>query len=228
MSARTTNAPTVLLSASLPDELKGTVRAQRLFDVLVVLSRALAGAGARLVFGGHPTITPVIDQAVARLGVQRDFLQLYQARHYESQVLEEILDQTRFPCVHWVGKKGDDRRSALTALRQRMAKEADAAILIGGRGIRTDTPIPGLREEYALFRAKKPRSPIYILGLLEGEALRMICEVEHDQIDEPNGLSREELQLIHHSDLIELIAPLIVRDLAGWMQARSVSGPSDS
>jgi len=203
----------VMLSAGLPDELKGTPRAQRLYDVLVVLSRALAAAGARLVFGGHPTITPVIDQAVSALVVGRDFTRLYQAAYFRAQVLQEVLDPTRFPDVHWIGDPAAGYQASLTAMRQAMVEDARAAILIGGRSARSGTPVPGLREEHKLFLKVHPEGPVYLLGLLDGEARRMIGEVERGGLREPNGLTAGERHVVHHSDLIELVAPLIIRDL---------------
>ncbi len=212
MNIETLQGRRILLSASLPDELKGTPRAQGMYDLLVLLSRALAGAGARLLFGGHPSVTPLIDRAVAGLGVEREFLCLYQAAHFRHQILEQVADPSRFPQIHWIGDEGDDREAGLTAMRRAMAAEADAAILVGGRGQRPEV-CPGLREEYALFLEAHPQGPLYLLGMLEGEAGRMIAEAEQGQLAEPNSLSAKELRLIHHADLVELVVPLMLADL---------------
>lgn len=203
----------VMLSAALPDELAGTVRAQKLYDLLVVLSRALAAAGAHLVFGGHPSITPLINRAASRQGLANGMVTLYQAARFRSQAPEAVFCSEYLTDVRWIGSADDGRATALTALRQAMAADADAAIFVGGRGRRPDTPVPGLREEYQQFCTLHPESPIYLLGLLDGEALKMIQEVEQGQLLEPNGLTEPERQLVHHSDMVELCVALIRRDL---------------
>lgn len=207
----------VMLSASVPDELSGTPRAQELYRALTVLSRAVAMAGGRLTFAGHPSITPVMDRAVEAIGVDRDFVRIYQAAHFRPEALPEVLDPERFPNLRWIGDPSDERPAALTAMRTAMAQESDAAIFIGGRAADEKRPVPGLREEYRLFRQHRPNAPIYLLGLLDGEARRMIDDVERGELKEPNGLSAKERELVHHGDLIELIAPLISRDMARWL-----------
>jgi hypothetical protein len=43
----------------------------------------------------------------------------------------------------------------------------------------------------------------------------MITEFEHQQKKFPNHLSTDQLDYLHHKDNIELIAPMIVSDIAG-------------
>ena len=48
----------VMLSASVPDELAGKPRAQDLVTAAMLLTHQILSANGRVVFGGHPSITP--------------------------------------------------------------------------------------------------------------------------------------------------------------------------
>src|SRR5687767_4551221 len=70
MATADTRSLSVFLSASVPDELSGTSRAQDFFDFLVVVAGGVLSAGGRLIFGGHPSVTPLLHRVVEamRLG----------------------------------------------------------------------------------------------------------------------------------------------------------------
>ena len=53
------------------------------------------------------------------------------------------------------------------------------------------------------------------MGMMEGETLNMITAFENQQKKIPNSLSKDQLDYMHHKDNIELIAPMIVSDIAG-------------
>lgn len=51
----------VFLSAALPDSLRGTPRALWLQNFVAAFVRGLLAAGGRLIFGGHPSVTPLVQ-----------------------------------------------------------------------------------------------------------------------------------------------------------------------
>jgi hypothetical protein len=60
----------VLLSASMPEEIADSPKAQDLYTAIALLTHEVVAAGGRIVFGGHPSITPLVREAVNRLGKQ--------------------------------------------------------------------------------------------------------------------------------------------------------------
>jgi hypothetical protein len=212
----------VLVSASIPDELKQSLQAQDIFAVIIMFTQQIIAAGGRLVFGGHPTITPLIHRAEVTVGVEKEAIQLYQLRLFKQDVPQEIWDQQVFSQVHWIGdeKPADGvipqsmMIANLTAMRQAMMQNSQAAVFIGGKTTDFYGAKPGIRDEYERFLASHPRGPVYLVGLLEGETKKIITELEQQQQREPNGLTERQLRIIHHGDNIDLIAPVIVTDIA--------------
>lgn len=143
------NAP-VFLSASLPDP----KRHRRYYDTadLVAIRDAVHGLASvvlehsRLVFGGHPAITPLVRRVAQRLG-QETRVTVYQSRFFESLFPRDL---TAFTGVVLVDEVPSDRQGSLLAMRQEMLDSARfrAGVFIGG--------MEGVEEEFDLFIAKHP------------------------------------------------------------------------
>ena len=138
---------TIFLSASIPLE----DRNAKYFDTADVIAirdavRALATVAvpnARLVWGGHPAITPLIQYVVERMNANvRDHVTLYQSRFFEKYFPE---DNQWFEDVVIVPSNGN-RDASLWAMRNQMFEENkfSAGIFIGG--------MEGVEEEFHLFR----------------------------------------------------------------------------
>jgi hypothetical protein len=132
----------VLLSASIPDEIANTPDAQRVYDYVTAVVRSLLGAGATLVFGGHPTITPLVHRAAKALGERKPPISLYQLERFRGQEPPETKDTTIFDDVHWVGDRNLDINADLVNLRDPMIAQAKAAVFVGGKttGLRAGNP----------------------------------------------------------------------------------------
>jgi len=205
----------VLLSASIPEGVAGTPGAQDLYSAVAVLTRRILAAGGHLVFGGHPSVTPLILRAAAAVDRGPAAVTLYQAINFRDQAPAEVHDPSLFPNLHWVGDPAAGIPENLSALREAMALDSAAAVLIGGRGEASLTREPGLREEYRRFRAHHPGGPVYLVGLLGGEARRMAQEAAAGTLAEPNGLDEESRREVRFGRNLDLIGPAIARDLAG-------------
>ncbi|WP_089720899.1 SLOG domain-containing protein [Candidatus Entotheonella palauensis] len=204
-------APALFLSSSLPQDLQGTLRAQDLNDILVSLIGTHLQADGTFVFGGHPTITPLVHR-LARSLAGRGRVMLFQGEAFRNERLAEVDDQQVFPNVQWRGK-GRSKLDDLNAIREAMIATATAGVFVGGKTSDNIGERPGIRVEYELFLQHHPDGPAYILGLLNGEARLMIDELESRGEAEPNGLNADAQRLVHHSDNIDLIVSLILDDI---------------
>lgn len=113
--------------------------------VMVILER-----GARLVFGGHPAITPMIRLQVLQSGRPvGDTVVMYQSRFFERSFPE---DNQFFERVVVVDAVDDNRDASLAAMRRAMlGQRFQTGIFIGG--------MEGVEEEYAMFRDMHPKTP---------------------------------------------------------------------
>lgn len=211
----------VFLSASVPQELVGSPRAQELYSAIVLLVQRVTAEGGRLVFGGHPTITPVVRETLKRAD-RRDAVELYQLRRFEKEAPEDIHDDAVFHRVHWIEPEGGIS-GELSEMRDQMAEAASAAVFIGGKTADFYGEIPGLRDEYQRFLAHHPDGPVYLVGMMGGETGKLIQEMEDGEQSPRNGLSEAEREVVHHSHSVDLVMSLVLKDLAA-MTGRRNSG----
>lgn len=216
----------VFLSAALPDALRETPRALRLQGFVAAFVRGLLAAGGRLIFGGHPSLTPLVQRVASDFGDRK--VDLFQLTRYRDSAPREIREPQFV--LHWIDS---DR---LASMRDLMAEVAKAAVFVGGK-TEEEQPadgLPGIRDEFQRFLRRHPEGPAYVLGLLDGEAARLIADLEHNS-GEPNGLSAAERRALHHTTDADLAASLVLADLrriakrAGEAEAPvdAVSKPSD-
>ncbi|MCP4546712.1 MAG: hypothetical protein GY835_09645 [bacterium] len=193
----------VFLSASLPKALEGTPQALDLQGFLVAFIRGLFSAGGRLIFGGHPSVTPLVQRVASDFSVGR--IELFQLEKYRAVAPPEV-NRKEF-VVHWIDS--DD----LAPMRDQMVERARAGVFVGGK-TRDEMPIggvPGIRDEHERFLKRHPEGPAYLLGLLAGEAAVLIREL--NGAPEPNQQSAEERELLHETNVVDLAAALVLADL---------------
>jgi hypothetical protein len=103
----------------------------------------------RLVWGGHPSITPIINYVIQKLGLNvQDHVTLYQTKFFEHVYPP---DNNEFKNVIQTENTGE-RESSLLIMRQQMltSYEFSAGIFIGG--------MEGVEEEFELFREFHPEA----------------------------------------------------------------------
>jgi hypothetical protein len=102
---------------------------------------------SRLVFGGHPAISPLVHLAADRLGAAgRVFI-------YQSSFFQNVIPPSSLQFSHLIWTTaGVDRASSLLRMREQMiASEAFlAGVFIGG--------MEGVEEEFELFRRHHPQA----------------------------------------------------------------------
>jgi hypothetical protein len=209
----------VLLSASVPDEIARTPEAQGVYELVAAIVRALFDLGVPLVFGGHPTITPLVHRLARERGTPSPPIELFQLERFRNQAPPETSDVAVFPQVHWVGDPAADIATDLVSLRDPMVRLAQAAIFVGGKTIGFSGAKPGIRDEYERFRAQHPDAPVYLVGTAGGETARLIEDAAQDPSGadwEKNGLHGEARHVLHVSHDPSLVAALIARDLGRY------------
>lgn len=145
-------------------------------DAIVALTRNILNRRGKIVFGGHPTISPLI------LSIAKDFISyfkqevlplvfIFQSRFFEEEIskfTKELLE-LGIGIIKWTKAK-QNREKSLLYMRKKMIKEAplDAAIFIGG--------MRGIKEEYSLFTKIHPNSPIYPIATTGGTTKKIFEE----------------------------------------------------
>jgi hypothetical protein len=137
----------IFLSASvpLPDrdaKYIGTADIIAIRDAVIALTTVVL-PNHRIIWGGHPSITPLIYYVMKRMDIDvQEHVTLYQSRFFEHLFPE---DNNKFDNVKLTDNLGDIH-SSIQHMRNRMLSENDfaAAIFIGG--------MDGIEVEYNMFR----------------------------------------------------------------------------
>lgn len=167
----------IFLSASIPSP-ERDAKYYETADMIGIRDavRALATTilpHARLVWGGHPSITPLIREVLERVGISsceiEKHVTLYQSAFFEGMfppdnecVEHIILTQVRFS----QGVK--DRKASLTEMREQMLAPAHnyvAGIFIGG--------MEGVEIEYELFKEHHADALLLPMASTGGAALEI-------------------------------------------------------
>jgi len=120
----------------------------------------------RLIWGGHPSITPLVYHVIGHrgLGIQ-EYVTLYQSKYFEKIYPE---DNNQFKNVIQT-ENTNDRESSLLLMRRAMFSSAnfEAGIFIGG--------MDGVEKEFDLFREMHPKAKLFPIAST-GAASALIYE----------------------------------------------------
>ncbi|MFD2649196.1 hypothetical protein ACFSX5_15510 [Devosia albogilva] len=159
----------IFLSAGIPDPKRGPEYAATADTVAIAaavssLVHVVLGR-RRLVWGGHPAITPIVWAMAEELGVEYgQWVNLYQSNLWEDEFPE---DNKRFRNVTYVEAVGVDVDKSVEAMRQRMLTEHEfsAAVFIGG--------MKGIVDEYELFNKLHPDAAVVPVVSTGGAAIEV-------------------------------------------------------
>lgn len=104
----------------------------------------------RIVWGGHPSITPLIYYVMQKLDIRiQDHVTLYQSKLFEKYFPE---DNNNFSNVVLTDIVENDRDKSLLLMRERMLSDFQfsAAVFIGG--------MDGIETEYKMFKERYPEA----------------------------------------------------------------------
>lgn len=130
----------------------------------------------KIVWGGHPAITPMVWAVCESLGVQYSTaVKLYQSRLFQDVFPEENL---RFQNVNYVPAVGKNREESLKRMRLAMLRgKFEAGVFIGG--------MEGIFDEYKMFRELHPNAKIVALRAPGGAAMQLAKKIrqQNDGVD---------------------------------------------
>lgn len=179
------------LSASIPDP-KRNPRYVETADTTAIRESVLALAAAvfqrgRLIFGGHPAISPLVLQTARNLGAEGR-VRIYQSEYFRAQIPPANVG---FPDFVWTPAQHNDLSASLALMRERMLAEGpfEAAVFIGG--------MEGVEEEFALFRQRWPNTAVFPIGTT-GAAARMLLMAHSETLP---GMSRQRLLQLEHDSV---------------------------
>lgn len=142
---------TVFLSASFPEASRenesGPSYPSDIAAAAAATIEAVLRAKARLLFGGHPTISPIVLNIASMLHAGPQ-VTVYQSEYFRPQLTQEVqrLVETEGASMIFT-PAGDDRRSSLEVLRREMlAEPIDVAFFIGG--------MSGIGDEFSALRRR--------------------------------------------------------------------------
>lgn len=171
------NLNKVFLSASIPNP----DRDKKFYDTADIVSirdavRALATVvipKAQLVWGGHPSITPLIRFVMDKMNVDlKRHVTLYQSLFFEDKFPP---DNFAFENVVLTEKK-NNRDESLELMRSKLINENDfkVGIFIGG--------MEGVNDEYLMFKEKHPNALILPIAST-GAAAKILYENQPQNFD---------------------------------------------
>lgn len=143
----------IFLSASIPLP-ERDVKYFKTADIVAIRDAVIAFTTVvipkhRIIWGGHPSITPLVYYVMERLNLNiQDHVKLYQSLWFEHLFSE---DNNEFKNIIFV-EKLQDPQSSIHLMRQRMLTENEysAAVFIGG--------MEGVETEYMMFKERYPEA----------------------------------------------------------------------
>ncbi|WP_433863026.1 hypothetical protein [Sphingobacterium thalpophilum] len=161
----------IFLSASIPlperdSKYIDTADIIAIRDAVIALT-AVVLPHHRLIWGGHPSVTPLVYFVMEKLKLNiQDHVTLYQSKLFERYFPE---DNTKFNNVILTDIIDDDREKSLLHMRNRMLSESEfsAAVFIGG--------MEGVEDEYRMFKEINPGAIILPIASTGG-ATKLIYE----------------------------------------------------
>ncbi len=211
----------IFLSASVPSRegWKENAQPAEIEEAIVSIARAVFARKGRLLFGGHPSVSPLIAAvageyfAAEPTRAERPVI-TFQSKHFEGMLPDETWEMVRmgWSAIQWTprvpGSDGkSDERASLKKMREWMLLASDtphdivskhrlelpkAMIAVGG--------MEGVRDEAAIFLRNRrksglvPAPRVYVFGSGGGAAARLL---------EPGGW-RDRLWLGKNPDLRDL------------------------
>lgn len=168
----------IFLSASIPvpgREYYGTAN-PLMIHAAVRAFLALVLGRRHLVWGGHPSITPMVSAACDSLGLHYlDAVTLYQSRAFHKDFPKE---NDRFGNLVLTAE-GADREGSLMTLRKTMlsSHEFDGAVFIGGMN--------GILDEHELFSQMHPTVPTIVVHKSGAAAADLAIKLGYDPSTDP-------------------------------------------
>lgn len=170
----------VFLSASFPDpartEESGPFHSADIAAATSAVVEATLRANANLIFGGHPTISPLVLHVAAMLNSGSQ-VTIYQSEYFERHLTREVRRLVESEEAQLVfTKRGPDLTTSLRILRQAMFSSLpDVGFFIGG--------MSGVKEEFELLSSANSQAACIAFRTPGGAASRLQEQVSRSSPD---------------------------------------------
>ena len=148
----------LFLSASFPSGARGQrfkpVDPGGIADAVTAIVRAVLVRNGRLLFGDHPTITPLVLMIASELD-HKGAVDVFQSNWFQRQITDEThaLVEAGYGTIHWTPTCAT-REDSLHVMRAEMLRSVPALIagvFIGG--------MEGIKDDFRQFRKFHPKLP---------------------------------------------------------------------
>ncbi|WP_247234612.1 hypothetical protein [Telluribacter sp. SYSU D00476] len=182
---------TILLSASVPSERRSKKYEEnyikiknaqiQIEEAIIGLSRNIFQANGKIVFGGHPSISPLVAMIATEFRINMEIenisrnegkekpITIFQSRAYEKVIPNETINlfTLGYTNIVWTDAVSGEEfnpniqgelqcEKSLELMRDKMINEQiDALVCIGG--------MEGVEREFEMFREYHPRKPVFLL-----------------------------------------------------------------
>jgi hypothetical protein len=161
----------IFLSASVPSTQRGTYHETANPFLIQCAVRELLLTVIRqhkVIWGGHPAITPMLWSICEDLGVDyAEAVVLYQSRFFADDYPEE---NRQFGNVIFTDAVAGDREASVLHMRKQMLSRPDltGAVFIGG--------MEGVETEHAIFKYYHPQASVLAVPSPGGAALNLVLD----------------------------------------------------
>lgn len=213
----------IFLSASLPSADRHqkyyiNTNPLNITNAVVSFIESILKRNGNLIFGGHPTISPLVLTVVKNFisipNTKIDSIRvyIYQSELFKDKISKytnELLD-LGIGKIIWTENLNDERDKSLYLMRVQMFKEyfISAGVFIGG--------MEGIEEEFNLFKEFYPKNPIYLIGS-SGGATKILFEKyfkeEKEWIFPWNYNIKELKNELYKSKIYPSLAKLVMKDI---------------
>lgn len=197
------------------------------------LTERVLTAGGSIVYGSHPTFTPIIESVALQIlesnnvnpnNSQPKRVQTFASRIFFTDEARELFRSrhSTYSEVVFTESHYSDRDYALTEMRTQMIKSTNTLICIGGKHHYNDGHRPGVDEEADLAIAKG--IPVFLVGCCGGYT-RTLFEKEFSTTEALSKLNNrldetENLALTNTESIWEAV-DLVMRGLSRLQQGRT-------
>jgi hypothetical protein len=162
----------IFLSASVPTREPYSLdcRPQEIQAAINALAQVVLGR-KKLVWGGHPAITPLLWSAAQAVGVEYTLaVDLFQSRLFQNVLPAE---NQHFANVTLVDPVGEDVEASLLEMRKAMftSTEFEGAVFIGG--------MHGILDEHKLFTSYWPGAKCIPIAQTGGAAVQLARDLSY-------------------------------------------------
>lgn len=185
----------IFLSASVPDHGRGDFYESANPFLIQFAVRELVTVclgRRRIVWGGHPSITPMVHAVCQDFGLEVEApVLLYQSTFFQNRFPE---DNKYFKTILVDGVEGDLAGSLVRLRHSMLSRPIEAAVFIGG--------MEGILLEYEIFRGHHgPHGRVLALGAPGGAARQLAQADGSNGNHEPGDLDRIDFARLFHEKL---------------------------